>query len=423
MEADSSELERIEALLDRFNVFEAFGFIGQELMHSRFLAFLLDPKQNHGLGDVFLRKMLEKAAATSNATSLPKAFEDIGNRNMEETVVQTEVHTDDGRIDILLLDEVGKRVTIIENKIWTFEHSDQLGRYYRFVKKQYPGWQVHGIYLTRQGDAPSDIEDRKRYLPLSYGTVCEILEQLLENRGSTLAPDLRMGIEHYVGMVRRHIVGDSEIANLCQQIYRKHQRALDLIYEHRPDPRGSVRDLLVRLIRNTKGLIYKGGHRDKYIYFYPTKWDVPALNIGDDPEGFLRFVFHNHSGELVLFLGTSLGKEGARRRLFDMGRRDESLFNHLVEDPGRGRNPKLYRRTFLTQESFEDLSDHGREQEIRRQWGEFREKDLPRIKEALEKETWIWESVETDEEHSDSPSRFVRGEGDVETHEPPQHEE
>ena len=39
----NEDLERLEALLDRFNVFEAIGVIRQELRHSNFLAFLLDP--------------------------------------------------------------------------------------------------------------------------------------------------------------------------------------------------------------------------------------------------------------------------------------------------------------------------------------------------------------------------------------------
>jgi hypothetical protein len=54
LQADASELERIQNLHDRFNVFETIGFVGQEVVHPRFLAFLLDPKQNHGLGDLCL---------------------------------------------------------------------------------------------------------------------------------------------------------------------------------------------------------------------------------------------------------------------------------------------------------------------------------------------------------------------------------
>jgi hypothetical protein len=62
LQADASELERIEALLDRFNVFEAIGFVGQEVNHSRFLAFLLNPKQNHSLNDLFLKSILQNVS-------------------------------------------------------------------------------------------------------------------------------------------------------------------------------------------------------------------------------------------------------------------------------------------------------------------------------------------------------------------------
>ncbi len=64
LQADAQELERIERLLNRFNVFETIGSVDQELMHSNFLASLLDPRQNHGLGDTFLRRLLRMTKPT-----------------------------------------------------------------------------------------------------------------------------------------------------------------------------------------------------------------------------------------------------------------------------------------------------------------------------------------------------------------------
>jgi hypothetical protein len=89
-----------------------------------------------------------------------------------------------------------------------------------------------------------------------------------------------------------------------------------------------------------------------------------------------------------------------------MGRRDESLFNHLV-DPGSNRHPKLYRRTFLTPEFYEEATDDDREKEIRRHWAEFLREDLPRMDAALKEERWIWEPVEPDEEPSSFSEKFV----------------
>jgi len=53
------DLERLEALLDRFNIFEAIGMVSQELSHSKFLTYLLDPRGNHGLGDAFVKRLLQ----------------------------------------------------------------------------------------------------------------------------------------------------------------------------------------------------------------------------------------------------------------------------------------------------------------------------------------------------------------------------
>src|SRR3954454_8015648 len=57
---DNTDLETLEGLIAQFNIFEAIGVVRQELRHSDFLAFLLDPRQNHGLGDTFVRRLLQK---------------------------------------------------------------------------------------------------------------------------------------------------------------------------------------------------------------------------------------------------------------------------------------------------------------------------------------------------------------------------
>ncbi len=54
------DLERPEALLDRFNILEALGVVRQELRHSDFLAYLMDPRDNHGLGDTFVKRLLQR---------------------------------------------------------------------------------------------------------------------------------------------------------------------------------------------------------------------------------------------------------------------------------------------------------------------------------------------------------------------------
>lgn len=112
--------------------------------------------------------------------------------------------------------------------------------------------------------------------------------------------------------------------------------------------------------------------------------------------GFFRFVFVNLPDSLALYLQTSPGDEEVRRRPYEMGHKDESLFDDLI-DPEISSHPNLYSRTFLTPELYEDASEDDRAEEIRRHWTEFTQDDLPRIQAALKEERWIWEYDASDE--------------------------
>lgn len=390
LQADASELERIKGLLDRFNVFEAIGFVRQEVKHSSFLAFLLDPKQTHDLGDLFLRRFLRKASESTNKDSLPPINHD---GSLDQTTVHTEVFTDDGRIDILLLNEVGAWAMIVENKVWTTEHHDQLGRYHRSVKASHPGWRVAGLYLTPFGDTPS----HEAYGPFGYAAVCGLLDGILGDRDTAPRLDVRMAIQHYTDMVRRHIVGDPEIARLCQQMYQKHKRAFDLVYEHRPDAQSRIRFVVEGLIREHPRLELDKNRRDNH-KFGVTDWDTPALLTSTGwtkSKRMLLFVFHNNPGSLDLQFFIGPGPEATRQRLLEMARTNPRIF--LMPPNRNSKFLKIYSRDLLKSEAYEDLDEEEREEEIRKQWGQFLAEVLPRIQEALKKETWIWETVETNE--------------------------
>jgi hypothetical protein len=87
---DNTDLERLESLVTQFNIFEAIGAVRQELRHSDFLAFLLDPQQNHGLRDVFVKKLLQKAISEADGVHLPVTPIDLDTWNLEQLEVARE---------------------------------------------------------------------------------------------------------------------------------------------------------------------------------------------------------------------------------------------------------------------------------------------------------------------------------------------
>jgi hypothetical protein len=159
---DNPDLARLEALLDRFNILEALGVVRRELSHSHFLAYLLDPRQPHGLGDTFATQLLQAILREHRGRDLPVTPLDFDLWDLGGMTVEREWRN----IDILLAHEGHRLVVLIENKIDTTEHSDQLQRYHEIVRERYPGWRLLALYLTPTGEAPS----HEAYLSVSYSS-------------------------------------------------------------------------------------------------------------------------------------------------------------------------------------------------------------------------------------------------------------
>ena len=381
---DNPDLEQLEALLEQFNIFEALGAVRVELRHSDFLAFLLRPNESHSLGDAFVKRLLQKALAASQYPT-PITPIDLDLYDLDGLVVLREWQN----IDLLLLDEANRLAVIVENKIDSAEHSDQLRRYRRIVRQHYPQLRQVCLFLTPEGDEPSD----ENYIAIDYGLIVALLEQLVESRASTLGPDVRTLIAHYSQMLRRHIVNESEIAELCRKIYRKHQRALDMIFEYRPDRQAAIREILEDLIRAEEQLELDYCTKS-YIHFVPKAWGESKVLLqgeGWSPsKHILLFEFGNYSDRLNLYLVIGPGPLETRQNLLDMAR-DNRPLNAYRNRLGKSINT-IYKRSFLTAKSYEDAGIEDLEAEIKKKWEQFLEHDLPEMGKILKNQKWIGEN-------------------------------
>ena len=140
---NDQEFTRLETLLEQFNIFEAIGAINVELRHSDFLAFLLNPNQNHGLGDSLVKELLQKVTSQSTEIELSITPIELDIWDLDEMIVLREWQN----IDILLLDEPNQFIVIIENKIKSGEHGNQLERYLETAKKYYPEFRILPLFL------------------------------------------------------------------------------------------------------------------------------------------------------------------------------------------------------------------------------------------------------------------------------------
>ena len=112
--AGNRELAELEQLLEkRRSEFDSLTFLGlssSEEVHSRVLAWLLDPQESHGAGDNFLRAFLRESATVAAGAGVYVG--DLGDESTFQwsaTRVQQEwrnvVEGHEGRLDILLINE------------------------------------------------------------------------------------------------------------------------------------------------------------------------------------------------------------------------------------------------------------------------------------------------------------------------------
>ena len=382
---DNPELERIETLLGEFNIFEALGAIKVELRHSEFLAFLMNPNQNHGLGDFFIKRLLQKAVAGKKTDSLPFTAIDLDIWNLEDIEIRREWH----QIDILVLSETRQLAIIIENKIGTKEHSNQLQRYYKSVEQQFHDWKILGIYLTPDGDIPSD----NRYLTLSYEVVCGLIENIIHSRKSTIGPDIHTLMQHYTVMLRRFILSGSELEKLCLKIYHKHQRALDLLFEYRPDLQAELYDLLTQLIESTPGLTLDSSTK-RYIRFFANDTDIPLLQQGGGwtvSNRILIFELKNLADRLGIYLIIGPGPQDIREKLFELSKGKNSILKPSQKNIGKSYQT-IFHVGLLTKTDYETPDIGILQEKIKNRWTIFINTQLPEINKIIKEQEWFNDS-------------------------------
>lgn len=380
---DNPRLEELEALISEFNIFEAMGAVQQELRHSDFLGFLLNPSEKHGLDDKFLKRFLIKVLSSAEETPISPIAVNL--TDFSKAIVERETQN----IDILISDADSGIVCLIENKIFSGEHSGQLARYLKVVKRRFPKAKaIIPVFLTPDGIAPED--DNSPYIPFSYEEVSEIIEHVRQTQESMIGVDVNTMMRHYITMLRRHIVSNSDIAELCRQIYQAHKPAFDLIVEHMPDVRQEISDYLVQIIENTPYLS-KVRYSKSYVDCMLTEWkQIPSLNVGTGWAGSdatISIDFGNADSRLSLYLvvgPVQQSHQHVREAIFDQAKAYPNIF--------RGCRSKLseqwttlYKMTILQKNDYEDASLEELTNIIDTKWKVFIETDLPQINDSLRK--------------------------------------
>ena len=339
IETDES-LHRLRELVQETRTeFDALDFIGQlrlgggralwglEEFHSNVLAWLLDPRESHGLVDRFLERFLIRARVRPVGSLSDWAATDV-TREWPNLVDGQQ-----GFLDILIVNEAQQVLCAIENKVFSSEHSEQLTRYRKALEASYSTYTRYYLFLTPWGTLPFREEEKEYWIPLTYSIVFDIVQQIVANNGSATNGDVGAFLRQYATTLRRNIMPETSISQLARRIYLEHQEAMDQIIAYKPNWVAEAKQWLKEAVAQQPGWILEVEDTN-FVRFRSTDWnqyEVTHTGSGWAPRSnaLLLFEFTFEDGLPWLQLALSNGDEAnnpLRQKLFEAVRQHPILF-------------------------------------------------------------------------------------------------
>jgi ribosomal protein S8 len=171
---------------DKFNIFSILLKSSDEVnLHSKFIYELLNSNGSHQKNNIFLNLFIEEI-----------------NSELADSIVTEELTADREKSNIDILLKSKNQAIIIENKISTQDHSNQLSRYLNIIKKEgYEEKNISLIYLTLFNEEPNEEKVRDITINLTYETnIKNWIEQCIKEVPTI--PTLRETLVQYLMLVK-----------------------------------------------------------------------------------------------------------------------------------------------------------------------------------------------------------------------------
>jgi len=306
----SDDAIKLQNELSAFNPFAVLRIEEYEIRHTNTLAWLLDPRQSHGLGDAFLRAFIASLPDPDHSRELSQLFETSA--YVPTVIREVDLERNQGRLDLLITDRETWAIAI-EAKINSGEGEGQLERYARVLHgDEFKVWggkrlAITKLYLTKEGDSPYEeksnkesegyADESKYWLGITWANnVCDPLSKTIKpflSRSGTINPALQF-IQQYLYTLNQIASEGDEVSFLVEKIAKEHgsdlreieikarsgarlravlNRHYDFVERVTAAVGSSVsrRAELLRPILETSGF-YVPHSRDSYMPFVPNGW-------------------------------------------------------------------------------------------------------------------------------------------------------
>ncbi len=376
------DLAELERLLAEFNLFRLLGIGGSEETHSRILAWLLNPRENHRLGDAFLNRFL--------AATMPL---DGSGADWSAAQVQREWHNavdgQQGFLDLLILDEGQRFLCAIENKVYSGEHSQQLTRYRRALENRYPDFTRRYLFLSPWGTLAQDAAERKHWQSVDYNLVCQLVAETAQDFANFISADVLAFLRQYADVLRRDILGDTEVRDLARKIYAQHSTAIELIYQHKPNHQSETQEILKEIIENRNDWVFETEFRRQshLTRFLPVEWQqFPILETGTGwppCKSLLLFEFYCSGNHLGFQLAICPGTDESVRQVIDSSVRNLPGIRPREANVGSSWGLYFIGESVLTSTDFEQWDLESVRSKIQAKVSAFAANEYPQIRDAV----------------------------------------
>ncbi len=275
------DFDRLDLELKNPNIFQILRISNNEIRHSNFLSWLLDPNQSHKLGDVFLKRFLREIFSSNKFSEIDQV--DVEGMDLSKVDIRREWEN----IDILI--ELEDVVVCIENKVLAKEHSNQLTRYKDIIQRNFPDKYKTFVFLSPDGsDSQNEIDS---YEPISYDFIVDSLDRILSVYGDSINQQVTNYIKDYIIILKRELLGTDKLTELSNKIYRNHKDLMDFIFDHKPDLVDRLRKIMIDEVAKRGWIL---GSENKYYVRFLTPTIKPFIYYNQKKVGW-------NKGESFLF--------------------------------------------------------------------------------------------------------------------------
>ncbi|MDO6731525.1 PD-(D/E)XK nuclease family protein [Marinovum sp. 2_MG-2023] len=235
--AGASQLDLVARHVRHFCPFEAIGMARQEIRHSNFLSYIMDPGRPHEMGDLILRTFFQLLCDKSGDRGAQLKLAQNGT-----SLAPARVYRERDHIDLLIeIPRSGTKgiVIAVELKVDAVERNDQLVDYEEKVALRYPAtdWERLFCFLTPDGRAATT-DGETKWAALSFTSFFASIDKALAE--NTIAGKSLELLRDYQSMMRRHGMADGPIDKTLkaaiESIWAEHREVLEYLIAHEPDP-------------------------------------------------------------------------------------------------------------------------------------------------------------------------------------------